>query len=86
MEALKAAGLDLADTSLTESDFISFVDSLGISAEYATQAVNMLTFAQELNKANSLDTSASVTNLLNLAENAGYTGDIIKGILNLLSR
>ena len=84
LEALKAAGLDLADTSLTESDFISFVDSLGISAEYATQAVNMLTFAQELNKANSLDTSASVTNLLNLAENAGYTGEIIQWLTKLM--
>ena len=84
IEALKTAGLDLADTSLTESDFISFVDSLGISAEYATQAVDMLTFAQQLNKANSLDTSASVSSLLNLANNAGYTGEIIQWLTQLM--
>ena len=84
IEALKAAGLDLADTSLIESDFISFVDSLGISAEYATQAVDMLTFAQQLNTQNSLDTSDSVAKLLNLAENAGYTGEIIQWLTQLM--
>lgn len=84
MDALKAAGLDLADTSLTESDFISFIDSLGISAEYATQAVDMLTFAQKLNRENNLDTSDDVAELLNLANNAGYTGEIVQWLTKLM--
>lgn len=84
MEALKEAGLDLTNADLTKTDLVDFVQSLGISAEYATQAVDMLTFAQQLNKANSLDTSASVSSLLQLATDAGYTGEIIQWLTQLM--
>lgn len=80
-ESLKEAGLDLK--SATPDEFNTFIEQLGISAENTAQAIDILTFAKELCNIQGMDTSGEVANLKTLAENAGYTGDIIKYLTEL---
>lgn len=79
-EALKEAGLDLATAS--EEQITAFANEV-VSAENIAQAIDMLTFAKLSADAASMDTSAEVANLKTLAENAGYTGEIIQYLTEL---
>lgn len=79
-ESLKKAGLDLATAS--EAQIIAFANEV-VSAENVTQAIDMLTFAKLSADAANMDTSTEVANLKTLAENAGYTGDVIKYLTEL---
>lgn len=79
-EALKSAGLDLANA--TELELVAFSRQI-VSAENASQAYHMLRYAKELNNLQTMDTSSEVANLKNLAENAGYTGNVIAYLTEL---
>ena len=79
-EALKEAGLDLA--SATEEQIAKFADEM-VSADNLTQAIDMLTFTKLASNAANMDTSTEVANLRTLAENAGYTGDVIQYLTEL---
>lgn len=79
-ESLKKAGLDLATAS--EAQIIAFANEV-VSAENVVQAIDMLTFAKLSADAANMDTSTEVANLKTLAENAGYTGDVIKYLTEL---
>lgn len=79
-ESLKKAGLDLATAS--EAQIIAFANEV-VSAENVAQAIDMLTFAKLSADAANMDTSTEVANLRTLAENAGYTGDVIKYLTEL---
>lgn len=54
-----------------------------VSAENVAQAILMLTFQKELCNLQGMNTSGEVANLLTLAENAAYTGEIIKNLTEL---
>lgn len=79
-EALKEAGLDLAEA--TEEQITAFVNEI-VSAENVSQAIAMLTFQKELCNLQSMNTAEEVANLLTLAENAGYTGEVIQYLTEL---
>ncbi len=79
-EALKEAGLDLAGA--TEEQISEFANEM-VSAENASQAIAMLTFQKELYNMQMMNTAGEVANLRTLAENAGYTGDVIKYLTEL---
>ena len=79
-EVLKEKGLDLANA--TEEQIRSFAIE-AVSAENLEQAIAMLTFQKELCALQGMDTSGEVANLLTLAENAGYTGEVIQYLTEL---
>ncbi len=79
-DVLKEKGLDLADA--TEEQIRSFANEV-VSAENLEQAIAMLTFQKELCALQGMDTSGEVANLLTLAENAGYTGEVIQYLTEL---
>ena len=79
-EALKEAGLDLANA--TDEQIAKFANEM-VSAENLTQAIDMLTFTKLASNAANMDTSTEVANLRTLAENAGYTGDVIQYLTEL---
>lgn len=79
-EALKEAGLDLTNT--TNDEIEAFVREM-ISAENCGQAIAMLTFQKELLNLQEMNTAAEVANLRTLAENAGYTGEVIQWLTEL---
>lgn len=79
-EALKVAGLDLA--SATDKEIASFANEV-VSAENVSQAIAMLTFQKELCSIQDMNTAGEVANLLTLAENAGYTGEVIENLTEL---
>lgn len=79
-EALTEAGLDLAGA--TEEQISAFANEM-VSAENASQAIAMLTFQKELYNMQMMNTAGEVANLRTLAENAGYTGDVIKYLTEL---
>lgn len=79
-EALKEAGLDIADAS--KEQMKAFAEEY-VAAENVTQAVNMLTYAKQLSQIENMDTSGEIANLKTLAENAGYTGDVIQYLTEL---
>lgn len=74
-EALKEAGLDLANAS--DAQIQAFANE-SVSAENAAQAYNMLAFHKELCNLQEMNTAGEVANLKTLAENAGYTGEVIQ--------
>ena len=80
MDALKSAGLDLVNAT---PEIIAGFANQTVSAENASQAIAMLTYAKELQSIQTMDTSGEVANLKNLAENAGYTGEIIQWLTKL---
>ena len=79
-EALKEAGIDLAGA--TEEQIATFANEM-VSAENASQAIAMLTFQKELYNMQLMNTDGEVANLRTLAENAGYTGEVIKYLTEL---
>ncbi len=79
-EALTEAGIDLAGA--TEEQISAFANEM-VSAENASQAIAMLTFQKELYNMQMMNTAGEVANLRTLAENAGYTGDVIKYLTEL---
>lgn len=79
-EALAEAGIDLAGA--TEEQITAFANER-VSAENASQAVAMLTFQKELYNMQLMNTAGEVANLKTLAENAGYTGEVIKYLTEL---
>lgn len=79
-EALKEAGLDLADAS--DEQIAAFANE-SVAAENVTQAIAMLTFHKELCNAQEMNTAGEVANLKTLAENAGYTGEVIQYLTEL---
>ena len=79
-KALKEAGLDLANAS--DAQIQAFANE-SVSAENATQAYNMLAFHKELCNLQKMNTAGEVANLKTLAENAGYTGEVIQYLTEL---
>lgn len=79
-EALKEAGLDLANA--TEEEIEAFVKGIGITEDY-TQAVNLLKIQKILCAENPLDTSGDIMNLYLLANAAGIATDAIIQLMRL---
>lgn len=79
-EALKEAGLDLAEAS--DEQIVAFANE-SVAAENVTQAIAMLTFHKELCNLQEMNTAGEVANLKTLAENAGYTGEVIQYLTEL---
>ncbi|MCX4343123.1 MAG: phage tail tape measure protein [Kineothrix sp.] len=79
-EALKKAGLDLAEA--TDEQINTFANEM-VSAENVSNAIAILTFQKELCGLQDLNTAGEVANLLTLAENAGYTGEVIEHLTEL---
>lgn len=79
-KALKEAGLDLA--TVTNEQINAFASEI-VSAENVSQAIAMLTFQKELCGLQDMNTAGEVANLLTLAENAGYTGEVIENLTEL---
>lgn len=79
-DALKEAGLDLADA--TDEEIQAFVNEI-VTAENCGQALFMLTYQKELLNLQEIDTASEVANLRTLAENAGYTGEVIANLTEL---
>ncbi len=79
-EALKEAGLDLAHAS--DEQIAAFANEF-VAAENVTQAIAMLTFHKELCNIQEMNTAGEVANLKTLAENAGYTGEVIQYLTEL---
>lgn len=79
-EALKEAGIDLANAS--DAQIQAFANE-SVSAENAAQAYNMLAFHKQLCNLQEMNTAGEVANLKTLAENAGYTGEVIQYLTEL---
>lgn len=79
-EALKEAGLDLADA--TDEQIQAFANEV-ISAENVSQAIAMLSYQKALCNEQGMNTAGEVANLKTLAENAGYTGEVIQYLTEL---
>ena len=79
-EALKEAGLDLVNA--TDEQINAFANEM-VSAENVSEAIAMLTFQKELCGLQDMNTAGEVANLLTLAENAGYTGEVIEHLTEL---
>ena len=79
-EALLNTGLDLANA--TDAEITAFVNET-ISAENASQAIAILTYAKQLNAVENMNTSGEVANLKTLAENAGVAVDVIQHLTEL---
>lgn len=86
-EALKEAGLDLVAVSQMEAEeanaVINAFANEAVSAENTAQAIDMLTFHKELCNLQEMNTAGEVANLRTLAENAGYTGEVIQYLTEL---
>lgn len=86
-EALKEAGLDLVAVSQMEADeadaIIEAFASEMVSADNLSKAIAMLTYQKELFNLQEMNTANEVANLLTLAENAGYTGEVIQYLTEL---
>ena len=78
--ALMDAGIDLANA--TDAQIAAFANEM-VSAENVSQAIAMLTFQKELCAVQDMNTAAEVANLRTLAENAGYTGEVIQYLTEL---
>lgn len=81
-EALKEAGLDLAEA--TDKDIEAFAEEI-ISAENLEQAINLLKIQKILCAENPLSTSTDIENLYNLAQAAGIATDAISRLMSLNS-
>ncbi len=79
-EALKKAGLDLANA--TDAQITAFANEI-VAAENVSQAIQMLSFQKQLCRLQDMNTANEITNLRTLAENAGYTGQIIRYLTEL---
>ena len=79
-EALKEARLDLAGA--TDAQIAAFANE-SVSAENTAQAIAMLTFHKEVCNLQEMNTAGEVANLRTLAENAGYTGEVIQRLTEL---
>lgn len=79
-EALKEAGLDLADA--TDEQIQAFANET-VSAENVSQAIEMLYYQKALCNDQAMNTAGEVANLKTLAENAGYTGEVIQYLTEL---
>ena len=79
-EALKEAGMDLAEAS--EDQMRAFVAET-VSAENAAQAYDMLAFQKGLYNLQEMNTATEIANLKALAENIGYTGNAIEYLTEL---
>lgn len=79
-EALKEAGMDLAEAS--EDQMRAFVAET-VSAENAAQAYDMLALQKGLYNLQEMNTATEIANLKALAENIGYTGDAIEYLTEL---
>ena len=79
-EALRQAGLNLANA--TDAQIAAFVNER-ISAENASQAIDLFRFHKELCALQDMNTAGEVANLKTLAENAGYTGEVIQYLTEL---
>ncbi len=79
-EALKEVGLDLAEA--TDEQIHAFANEM-VSAENVSNAIAMLTFQKQLCNLQEMDTADEVANLLTLAQDAGYTGEIIEHLTEL---
>lgn len=80
-KALADAGLDLVKA--TDEELVAFANET-VSAEYAEQALSLLQYRKELLSGTALDTTASVQNLINLAEQAKISAEKIGLLQNLL--
>lgn len=80
-KALADAGLDLVKA--TDEELVAFANET-VSAEYAEQALGLLQYRKELLSGTALDTTASVQNLINLAEQAKISAEKIGLLQNLL--
>lgn len=80
-KALADAGLDLVKA--TDEELVAFANET-VSAEYAEQALDLLQYRKELLSGTALDTTASVQNLINLAEQAKISAEKIGLLQNLL--
>lgn len=78
--ALKTAGLDLVNA--TDEQIRKFTEET-VAAENVEQAYNMLAFRKEALSLNKMNTLQEVTNLKNLALNAGYTGEVIEQLTEI---
>lgn len=78
--ALKEAGLDLA--TATDQQIEAFANEY-VSADYVSQAIAILTYQKELCGLQDMNTATEVANLKTLAENAGYTGEVIQYLTQL---
>lgn len=79
-EALKEAGLDLADA--TDEQITAFANET-VSAANVSQAIAMLSYQKTLCNDQGMNTAGEVANLKTLAENAGYTGEVIQYLTEL---
>lgn len=86
-EALKAAGFDLVAVSQMEKDeadklINAFADET-VATENVSQAIQMLSFQKQLCRLQDMNTASEIANLRTLAENAGYTGEVIRYLTEL---
>ena len=79
-EALKEAGLDLADA--TYSEMVAFARAQ-VSAENFNDALNLLRIQKILCAENPLSTTADIQNLYNLAQAAGIATNAIRALMTL---
>ena len=79
-EALKKAGLDLANA--TDAQIAAFANET-VAAENVSQAIQMLSFQKQLCRLQDMNTANEIANLRILAENAGYTGEVIQYMTEL---
>lgn len=79
-EALKEAGLDLANA--TDAQITAFANEV-ISAENVSQAIAMLAYQKQLCNLQEMKTANEIAELKTLAENAGYTGEVIRYLTEL---
>ncbi len=86
-EALKAAGFDLIAVSQMEKDeadqVIAAFAKETVAAENVSQAIQMLSFQKQLCCLQDMNTASEIANLRTLAENAGYTGEVIRYLTEL---
>lgn len=80
MDALKAAGLDLANAS---NERIAAFAAEYVSTENLSQAIAILTYQKMQNALVDMDTATEVNNMLNLAKEAGITGKVIEHLTEL---
>lgn len=93
-EALKEAGLDLTEvlqleaegtdeaTAKADAMIAAFAKEM-VSTDNLSQAIAMLTFQKELYNLQDMNSEDEVANLRTLAENAGYTGEVIQWLTEL---
>lgn len=85
-KALADAGLDLVKA--TDEELVAFANET-VSAEYAEQALSLLQYRKELLSGTALDTTASVQNLINLAEQAKISAEkigLLQSLLQMISQ